>query len=142
MGHYLSEMPEDYQRWIAKSGRAPERSKLTQDEALLDAIEAARASLGGMEEVAKDDEGRPYQCGAFVSGDSRWECRLESDHESDHEWRLATPEAEPHGSEWRVPTATPSDDVVQRRAVFIWSDERGQWEMECWLPEAEREEAL
>uniref|UniRef100_A0A6M3K9C8 Uncharacterized protein n=2 Tax=viral metagenome TaxID=1070528 RepID=A0A6M3K9C8_9ZZZZ len=40
------------------------------------------------EGVEKDDEGRPYQCGAFVSDDSRWECRLESDHGGDHEWRL------------------------------------------------------
>lgn len=52
-------------------------------------------------EVEKDDEGRPYQCGAFVSGDSRWECLLESDHRSDHEWRIrATPEGEPDA--WRM----------------------------------------
>jgi hypothetical protein len=65
------------------------------------------------EEVQKDDEGRPYPCGAFVSNDSRWFCRLASDHDGDHEWvqpfagkpaytstgerirdALATPEAE------------------------------------------------
>ncbi len=38
--------------------------------------------------VEKDGEGRPYQCGAFVSNDSRWECVRESDHEGDHDWRI------------------------------------------------------
>jgi hypothetical protein len=38
------------------------------------------------EEVQKDDEGRPYPCGAFISDDSRWFCRLASDHDGDHEW--------------------------------------------------------
>lgn len=42
----------------------------------------------GEPSVEKDDEGRPYQCGAFVASDSRWECRLESDHAGDHEWQL------------------------------------------------------
>lgn len=38
--------------------------------------------------VEQDDEGRPYQCGAFVCGDRRWECVRESDHEGDHDWRI------------------------------------------------------
>lgn len=53
--------------------------------------------------VEKDDEGRPYQCGAFVSGDSRWECVRESDHSGDHEWRL------PHRA--RMPTGRSKTNV-------------------------------
>ena len=63
------------------SGRA---GYLGPEDEALKAHAARRASL----RVEKDDEGRPYQCGAFVADDSRWECRLESDHESDHEWML------------------------------------------------------
>lgn len=40
--------------------------------------------------IVKDDEGRPYQCGAFVANDSRWECLLESDHEGEHQWMIAS----------------------------------------------------
>jgi len=42
--------------------------------------------------------------------------------------------AEPHDSEWRVPTAGPADDCSERRAEFVWSDLTGQWDMVRWLP--------
>lgn len=59
------------------------------------------------ERVEKDDEGRPYACGAFVADDRRWFCRLESDHGGDHEWvqyapepaALASPVGSPEGEE-------------------------------------------
>lgn len=57
-------------------------------------VKGLRLRTHSPEAVEKDGEGRPYPCGAFVSGDSRWFCRLESDHEGDHEFvlRLASPE--------------------------------------------------
>jgi hypothetical protein len=66
-----------------------------------DMVRCARALTDrtSREGVEKDDEGRPYPCGAFVSGDSRWFCRLESDHVGEHEWvqgaALRSQEAEP-----------------------------------------------
>jgi hypothetical protein len=47
--------------------------------------------------VDKDDEGRPYPCGAFVWGDARWFCRLESDHAGAHEWAQRKSEPDPAG---------------------------------------------
>lgn len=53
--------------------------------------------------------------------------------EIDHELIAPAPNDPPPGWAWREPNGAPSDDNPMRRAVFVWSDEQGQWVMERWL---------
>ena len=85
LAHIEADMAKSDPRFISKEVR--------------EVVEIGRDILAMMdtpepERVDKDDEGRPYPCGAFVSDDSRWFCRLESDHAGDHEWVQRTPEPE------------------------------------------------
>ena len=104
--------------WIARKVGDPGSRELMG--LLLEQIESDRERIRRLaartsgpstgEAVEKDNEGRPYQCGAFVACDGRWECVLESDHEGEHEWRIrepvgTRPESEPdamcHATHWR-----------------------------------------
>ncbi len=93
--------------------------------------------------VEKDDEGRPYQCGAFVAGDSRWECCLESDHASDHEWRLrADPSASVEPDVIRVRLLTGAGNPPRGSVNIVRAaDGPGEWSGEVLAPPTDREGA-
>lgn len=75
----------------------------------------------GGEPVEKDDEGRPYPCGAFVAGDSRWSCRLESDHAGDHEWVQHSASPLP-SCPWEGPVRVAIDPVAESIGVVVAPD--------------------
>ena len=111
----LVEHLERQLRWADEQGRGYVKANSEKVRAFLAAL---RSRPVEPEPVEKDNEGRPYQCGAFVCGDARWECVLESDHAGEHEWRIqhhaesvGEPEISPYDSNGNPWPVVPTEDA-------------------------------